>query len=80
MYHLQTYLDAFVNAATSPFGFLMLSGRVCVATAKWWQLRPLERVVLSFLISSLPKSSARDIPVFLPVSSPKVLLNYLQIY
>ncbi|ELU10103.1 hypothetical protein CAPTEDRAFT_17914 [Capitella teleta] len=69
---LQTYLDAFVNAASSPFGFVILSGRVSVATSKWWKMDVVERVILTILVSSLPKSSSRDIPVFLPISSPKV--------
>lgn len=68
----QTYLDAFMEAASSPFGFLMVSGSVAVATTKWWEMNAMERVVLTLLVSSLPTCSSRDVPVFLPVTSPKV--------
>ena len=69
----QTYLDAFVDAAASPFGFLVVSGRVAVATTKWWEMAAIERVVLTLLLNSLPRCTSRDVPVFLPVSSPKVM-------
>ncbi|XP_013390800.1 protein fuzzy homolog [Lingula anatina] len=69
---LQEYLDAFVEAAASPYGCLLVWGKVAVATRKWWSLSSVELVLLSLLVNSLPKCSARDIPIFLPHGSPKV--------
>ena len=36
----------------------------------------MEKVLLSFLVHSLPPCSSRDIPVYLPYGSPKVW-NYI---
>ena len=69
---MQAYLDAFCDAANSPYGCVCAGGRVSAATRKWWQLAALELVLLSLLLQSLPACSARDIAVFLPVTSPKV--------
>ena len=46
-----------------------------MASRKWWELDALELVLLSQLINSLPPCSSRDIPVFLPKTSPKVKLS-----
>lgn len=69
---LQTYLDAFVSSAQSPYGCLLVNDKIAVATKKWWELTALEQVLLSLFIASLPPGSSRDIPMFLPVGSPTV--------
>ena len=71
----QNYIDAFSASADSPYGALFVSGRMAVATPKWWQFTQTELVLLQMFISSLPKCSSRDVPVFLPSSSPKVLFK-----
>ena len=71
-FNFQTYLDAFAEAANSPYGCLFIRGSVAAATKKWWELSRLELMLLSLLITSAPPSTARDVPVFLPISSPKV--------
>ena len=53
----------------------MVKGCVAVASRKWWELSPVELVLLSQLVTSLPQCSSRDIPVFLPKTSPKVRVS-----
>ena len=72
---LQTYLDAFAEAAQSPYGCLLVAGKVAVATRKWWELSALELVLLPLLLNELTASASRDVAVFLPVTSPKVRDN-----
>ncbi|KAK3581473.1 hypothetical protein CHS0354_031799 [Potamilus streckersoni] len=69
---LQNYLDAFTEAADSPYGCLMVHGKIAIATKRWWTLTSKEMVLLSLLMSSLSPCSSRDIPVFLPNLSPSV--------
>ncbi|XP_078582689.1 protein fuzzy homolog isoform X1 [Branchiostoma floridae x Branchiostoma japonicum] len=76
---LQDYLDSFVNSADSTFGCLLVSGKVAVATTKWWDLTGQEMYLLSLLARVLPPGSSKDIPVYLPHGSPNVphrLLNF----
>ncbi len=76
LFIFQTYLDAFTEAANSPYGCLLVKGKVAVATKKWWEFSAVELVLLSLLINSSPACSSRDIPVFLPVSSPTVSTHW----
>ncbi|KAH9500535.1 hypothetical protein Btru_072212 [Bulinus truncatus] len=69
---LQSFLDAFVEAADSPYGCLFSHGRVLVATSKWWELSPTELSLLSLLMLSLPHCSSRDVPIYLPQASPTI--------
>ncbi|XP_042200985.1 protein fuzzy homolog isoform X2 [Callorhinchus milii] len=69
---LQEALDAFVAAADSHFGCLMVAGKMVVATAKWWRLEAQEVMLLAWLVASLPPSSSRDYPIYLPHGSPTV--------
>ena len=69
---LQSYIDAFAEAADSPYGCLMVSGRIAVATSKWWEMSASELLLLTMLVSSLPQCTSRDLAVFLPDSSPTV--------
>ncbi|XP_074660651.1 protein fuzzy homolog [Tubulanus polymorphus] len=69
---LQSYLEAFIEAADSPYGCLFIRGKIIAASKKWWSLSQLEQVLLSLLNVSLPECSFRDIPIYLPKASPKV--------
>ncbi|PVD33781.1 hypothetical protein C0Q70_05042 [Pomacea canaliculata] len=69
---LQNFLEAFVMAADSPYGCLMVDGHVVVATQKWWSLSGTELVLLGMLVSGLPPSTSRDVPIYLPHGSPTV--------
>ena len=72
----QNFLDAFAEAADSPYGCLLVHGKVAVATKKWWSLAAKELVLISMLLSSLLPCSSRDVPVFLPVVSPNVSFTH----
>lgn len=68
----QNFLDAFVDAAESPYGCLFVHGKAAVATKKWWNLTAVEQILLAALIKSSAMCSGRDIPIFLPHGSPMV--------
>ncbi|XP_060724267.1 protein fuzzy homolog [Tachysurus vachellii] len=74
---LQDTLDSFTRAAESEFGCLLISGRLAVATEKWWRLAPQELVLLSALAKLPPGKTSCDYPVFLPQGSPNVALRLL---
>lgn len=65
-------------AADSPYGCLMVDGHVVVATQKWWSLSGTELVLLGMLISGLPPSTSRDVPIYLPHGSPTVRSEFLK--
>ncbi|KAM9299207.1 protein fuzzy homolog [Gastrophryne carolinensis] len=69
---LQESLDSFTQAAESEFGCLLASGKVVVATEKWWRLAAQDVMLLCWLVSSLAPHSSRDYPVYLPQGSPTV--------
>lgn len=58
----------------------MVGGQVAAATSKFWQLPPLETVLLVLLMNSLPPCTARDIPIFLPITSPEVSSHHTRHY
>ncbi|KAK7488783.1 hypothetical protein BaRGS_00019918 [Batillaria attramentaria] len=69
---LQNFLEAFVEAADSPYGCLMVAGRVAVATQKWWNLSATELVLLELLVAAMTPCASRDVPIYLPQGSPTV--------
>ncbi|XP_039365996.1 protein fuzzy homolog isoform X5 [Mauremys reevesii] len=69
---LREGLEAFVAAAESRFGCLVVGGQLALATEPWWQLAPQELLLLSWLVGSLPPPTARDYPIYLPHGSPTV--------
>ena len=69
---LQDCLDGFVSACDSEFGCLLVHGKIVVATEKWWQLLPMETMLLILLVRSVPEATARDFPIYLPHGSPNV--------
>lgn len=69
---MQSYLDSFAAACNSEFGCLLLHGKIIVGTEKWWQLVPMETMLIMFLVQSMPWSSAKDVPIYLPHGSPNV--------
>lgn len=44
-----------------------------VATPAWWDLTAIEKNLLSLMVAFNNSCSTFDIPVFLPVKSPKVI-------
>ncbi|KAK2153983.1 hypothetical protein LSH36_280g03034 [Paralvinella palmiformis] len=69
---LQSYIDAFAEAADSPYGCLLIAGKVAVATDTWWTMSSTELVLLPMLVLSLPQTTSQDIPIFLPDISPTI--------
>ena len=69
---LQDCLDSFVEACDSVFGCLLVFGKIVIATERWWQLVPTETMLILLLLRSIPPSSSRDIPIYLPHGSPKI--------
>uniref|UniRef100_A0A8C4R580 Uncharacterized protein n=1 Tax=Eptatretus burgeri TaxID=7764 RepID=A0A8C4R580_EPTBU len=71
---------ALCPAAGSVLGCLLVRDRIAVATERWWQLLAGEAVLLARFISTLTACTSRDIPVYLPRTSPNVpyrLLTFL---
>lgn len=77
---LQTCLESFVESVCSLFGCITIENCVAVATQAWWDLEPIERKLLSHVISSHSNCTAFDIPVFLPCKSPNVSISILPEY
>ncbi|XP_069685331.1 protein fuzzy homolog isoform X2 [Periplaneta americana] len=69
---LQSLVDAWAECVDSLYGFLLIRGRVAVATSSWWQLHPEEKKLLALLVAVEGTCTACDIPVFLPCRSPAV--------
>nr|CAB3247665.1 protein fuzzy homolog [Phallusia mammillata] len=70
---LHEHLQAFVEAADSTYGCLVVNGKVVCATNKWWMLTGQELALLGRLISIAPTSvTSSDVAVYLPHSSPNI--------
>ncbi|KAK7866021.1 hypothetical protein R5R35_008536 [Gryllus longicercus] len=69
---LQALLDAYCECLGSLHGCLVARGRTLVATASWWALQPSERKLLALLVAGDGQATARDVPLFLPFTSPAV--------
>ncbi|XP_076304323.1 fuzzy planar cell polarity protein-like protein isoform X2 [Tachypleus tridentatus] len=69
---LQNYLTAFVNLANTSYGCLMVRGKVAVATKKWWSLAGQEMALLSVFVNTYPKTTSREVSIYLPNSCPMV--------
>uniref|UniRef100_UPI00358F0015 protein fuzzy homolog isoform X2 n=2 Tax=Myxine glutinosa TaxID=7769 RepID=UPI00358F0015 len=77
---LQECLRGFVSAAGNALGCLLVRNRIAAATERWWRLLAGEVVLLARFISTLSACTSRDIPVYLPRTSPNVpyrLLTFL---
>eukprot|EP00741_Cyanophora_paradoxa_P007484 tig00001130_g7239.t1 len=67
---LKRALAGFAGAAASSHACLRLRDRLCVATDDWWALPTEEQLLISRYLASLPPAAARDIPIYLPQTSP----------
>jgi hypothetical protein len=65
-------VDTWAECVDSLYGFLLIRGRVAVATSSWWQLDPEEKKLLALTVTVQGTCTACDIPVFLPCKSPAV--------
>ena len=72
-------MNAFTDAAGSLHGCLMIDSKVVVTTPEWLSLANKEQILLCHLVNSLPPVAAgRDIPVYLPSTSPNVCSGHSQ--
>lgn len=76
---MQSVVDTWAECVDSLYGFLLIRGRVAVATSSWWQLDPEEKKLLALIVSIQGTCTVCDIPVFLPCKSPAVSMQYFLI-
>ncbi|XP_065212566.1 protein fuzzy homolog isoform X2 [Planococcus citri] len=69
---LQEKLDEWSESISSLFCCLTVRGKIVVATPAWWDLSGIEKKLLSIVTSINSNTTTNDIPVFLPIKSPKV--------
>ncbi|XP_014273941.1 protein fuzzy homolog isoform X2 [Halyomorpha halys] len=65
-------LESYVECVSSLFGCVTVENCIAVATDAWWDLDPVERKLLSHIITANSNCTAFDVPVFLPRKSPTV--------
>ena len=53
------------------FGSLRINGKVAAATSNWWTLDSVELLQIHLLLFKEKNSTGVDIPIYLPVRSPK---------
>eukprot|EP00899_Mesostigma_viride_P013890 jgi/Mesvir1/22501/Mv18533-RA.2 len=70
---LQQAVNAFAKELNVDSVALCVDGHYCVATSRWWSLHSREQHLLQLLVTSLPPASVmRDVPIFLPYTSPDI--------
>lgn len=60
------------------FGCLRLNGKVAAATANWWTLDSAELLQIQLLLANERHDTGIDVPIYLPVRSPKVPFRLVQ--
>eukprot|EP00042_Codosiga_hollandica_P054716 m.747620 g.747620 ORF g.747620 m.747620 type:complete len:448 (-) comp58964_c0_seq2:107-1450(-) len=66
----QSCVDNFAEELQSHYVCLLINGLATVATDSWWELPAEELILLPAFVRSLPLCHSRDIPIFLPKTSP----------
>ncbi len=72
IYDLQEKLEEWSESISSLFCCLSANKKIVVATSAWWELTAVEKYLLSLMVAIHSNCTTIDIPVFLPVKSPKV--------
>lgn len=76
---LSIKLTEYVEQTKSPYICLMVAQKTICATEAWWfDLDVIDRKLLTILFSVM-KSLPRDIPVFIPIKSPKHAYRFIAI-
>lgn len=57
-----------------------MKNKIVVASSAWWDLTAIEKNLLSLLVAVNSNCTTADIPVFLPIKSPKVIVFYSLTY
>lgn len=60
------------------FGCLRVSSKVAAATPNWWTLDSVELLQIQLLLSNERYDTGIDIPIYLPVRSPKIPFRLVQ--
>nr|CAG4642556.1 EOG090X07E6 [Evadne anonyx] len=68
---LKTTLNSFTESVGTVFGCLRIHQKTAVATANWWTLDSAELLQIQLLCSNNSNDTGIDIPIYLPVRSPK---------
>jgi len=64
-------LNSFTESVGTVFGSLRIHQKTVVATTNWWTLDSAELLQIQLLCSNDPNDTGIDIPIYLPVRSPK---------
>ena len=60
------------------FGSLRINGKVAAATSNWWTLDSAELLQIQLLLSNEKYDTGLDIPIYLPIRSPKIPFRLIQ--
>ncbi|XP_046440073.1 protein fuzzy homolog [Daphnia pulex] len=71
-------LNCFAESVGTVFGCLRVSGKVAAATPNWWTLDSVELLQIQLLLSNERYDTGIDIPIYLPVRSPKIPFRLVQ--
>lgn len=74
----QGILNCFAESVGTVFGCLRVSGKVAAATPNWWTLDSVELLQIQLLLSNERYDTGIDIPIYLPVRSPKIPFRLVQ--
>ena len=64
-------MNSFSESVGTVFGNLRIYGKVAAATSNWWTLDKAEILQIQLLCSTDSYDTGMDIPIYLPVRSPK---------
>lgn len=67
----QGILNCFTESVGTVFGSLRINSKVAAATSNWWTLDSVELLQIHLLLANEKNSTGIDIPIYLPVRSPK---------
>nr|SVE82530.1 EOG090X07E6 [Daphnia magna] len=71
-------LNCFAESVGTVFGCLRVRSKVAAATPNWWTLDSVELLQIQLLLSNERYDTGIDIPIYLPVRSPKIPFRLVQ--
>ncbi|XKL60842.1 hypothetical protein PGB90_007899 [Kerria lacca] len=74
---LQEKLYEWSESISSLFCCLIMKNKIVVASSAWWDLTAIEKNLLSLLVAVNSNCTTADIPVFLPIKSPKIAFRFI---
>ena len=70
----QGLLDSLLQSVGCTYGAIIVNGIVTAASKDWWCLKGPEICLITFVACQSSTENFTDFPVFLPISSPKVIV------